>query len=162
MTNGKPVAVSEEDRSALRAYWLGEPLPEALARLLECRPRSRSRRKRQDALRRYLAGLTEQTARQTRRLILTYGQSAVARLVELMQGDHAETSRKAAVDLLRHWESSLRDEMVAASQAASSERQRMTDCLSDRQVERVWAILADAAASDSEVTSGDDDPGSEI
>jgi hypothetical protein len=161
VTNGRPVALSEEDRSALGAHWLGEPLPEALARLLDSRPRSRSRRKRQDALRRYLAGLTEQTARQTRRLILTYGQSAVARLVELMRGDHAETARKAAVDLLRHWEWSLRDELAAESRAASSERQRMTDRLSDEQVEQVWAILADAAAGDSEEARGDDDSGNE-
>jgi len=108
-------------------------------------------------LRRHLDGLADETARKVRRLILAYGESAVARLVELMQGDSAETARKAAVDLLRHWQGCLQDERADASRAESVARRQAADRLSDEQVERVWAILADAASYDAEESHNDDD-----
>jgi len=138
------MALSDDDRAALRGHWLGEPLPERLAEVLGGTPSGAGDRAYRSELRGYLRGLSGDASRQTRRLVLTYGPAAVARLVELMQGDSAETARRAAVDLLRHWESSAREEQAEAAQQAADDDRRLAENLTDEQARQLLAILADA------------------
>jgi hypothetical protein len=137
------MALSETDRAALRAHWLGEPLPDDLADVVGDAA-GRADGGRRGELRRYLDGIGAESARQTRRLVLTYSPAAVARLVELMRGDSAETARKAAVDLLRLHESSARDELAEAAARAAVDDRRLAESLTDDQVRGLLAILADA------------------
>lgn len=137
--------LSESDRTALRAHWLsGDPLPAPLCRALRGRPRSDRARARQAMLLAYLDGLGDAESRRVRRLVLAYAPAAIARLVELMDGENAETSRKAAVDLLRYYTESLREERDEAARDAANRQQRLAGQLTDEQVGRLLAILAEA------------------
>lgn len=137
------MTLSNDERVAVRSHWLGEALPEALAELLSRRPRDEAERERQREVRHFLHTLSGDTVRHTRRLLLTYGVLAVARLVELMNGESAETSRKAAVDLLRHWDRWAGEELAEDASALAMEHRELTAALTDGQVERLWSILAE-------------------
>jgi len=138
------MALSDDDRAALHGHWLGEPLPERLAKVLGGQPVGTGERAYRRELRRYLGSLSDDAARRIRRLVLTYSPGAVAQLVELMQGDSAETARKAAVDLLRHWESSARQEEAEAARQAADDDRRLAENLTDDEARRLMAILANA------------------
>jgi len=142
--------LSDEDRAALRAFWLSEPLPEHLAEALAAWPAEARERQaafqRQQELREYLRGLGLTLARQTRRLILSYSPAAAARLVELMRGENLETSRKAAVDLLRLHETSVKNELAEAADESALEGRALADNLSEDQYRQLLALLADAGA----------------
>ena len=138
------MTLSEKDRAALRAHWLGEPLPEHLGRLLEATPRSVDSRNRKQAAQGFLAALPEEAGRQMRRLVLSYGAAAVARLIELMQDQSKETARKAAVDLLRLHKDCLHDELAGEAGRAGAADRALVASLTDEQVEIVLGVLADA------------------
>ncbi len=142
------MTLSEQDRAALRAYWLGEPLDETIRAALEDPPADEAARQRQTEMRRYLLGLASAEVRRTQRMGLAYAPLAVAQLVDLIRGESAETSRKAAVDLLRHWDKWARAELAADAAALSAEHRRLTSSLTDDQVERLWAILAEGCTLD--------------
>ncbi len=129
-------------RAALRGYWLGEPLPAELARLLGVDvaggPPTR------EEVLAYLAALAGETAGRTRRLVLTYSPGAVARLVELLHSDSDETARKAAVDLLRLFRPSAEDETADEAARVAEETRKMAEKLNDGQLTALLAIMADA------------------
>jgi hypothetical protein len=141
------MTLSEQERAALRAYWLGEPLDETIRAALEDSPADETARERQLEMRRYLLGLASADARRTRRMGLAYAPLAVAQLVDLIHGESAETSRKAAVDLLRHWDKWAKAELAADAAALAAEHRRLTSRLTDDQVERLWAILAESGGA---------------
>jgi len=141
------MTLSEKDRAALRAHWLGEPLPEHLGRLLACNPRSGGSRRRKQAAQDFLAALPEEAGRQMRRLVLAYGAAAVARLAELMQDQSKETARKAAVDLLRLHKDCLHDELAGQAGRSGAADRALVASLTDEQVEIVLGVLADAGGS---------------
>ena len=153
------MALSETDRAALRGHWLGEPLPPDLAAVLEGTPQSAEDRGRRQELRAYQLSLAAEAVAQTRRLFLAYGSSAVARVVELMRGDNAETARKAAVDLLRYWGESAREELAAEASRAALDGRRLADGLTDAQSRDLLAILADAAGRREDRAPGDGSKG---
>ncbi|NIA20938.1 MAG: hypothetical protein GWP05_02970 [Anaerolineaceae bacterium] len=138
------MTLTEKERGALRAHWLGEPLPKELARLLAGSPRSAARRRRRQAAQDFLAQLPEEAGQRTRRLVLTYGVAAVVRLVELMQDESKETSRKAAVDLLRLHKDYLKEELAEQAARRGAADRAVVDSLTNEQVEILLGILADA------------------
>jgi hypothetical protein len=131
--------LSEPMRAALRGYWLGEPLPAELARLLGQNlaegPPTR------DEVLAYLAALAGEAAGKTRRLVLTYSPGAVARLVELLHGESDETARKAAVDLLRLFHSSAEDEVAEEAARSASEMRRLTSGMTDEDAVALLELL---------------------
>ena len=141
------MALSEHEQAALRGYWLGEALEEDLRRLIEDPPRSEADGLQQLEMRRYLLELTPQAVRRTRRMGLAFAPVAVAQLVELIRGENMETSRKAAVDLLRHWDRWACSELAADAVALAAEHRRLTAGLTDDQVAQLWAILAEGHPS---------------
>jgi len=144
------MTLSDKERSALRAYWLGEPLPKELARLLAGSPRSADSRRHKQAAQDFLAHLPSEAGQQTRRLVLAYGAAAVARLVELMQDESKETSRKAAVDLLRLHKDYLKEELAEEAARSGAADRVLVDSLSDHQVEILLGVLADAGVAPKE------------
>ena len=76
--------------------------------------------------------------------MLAYGTAAVARLVELMQDESKETSRKAAVDLLRLHKDYLKEELAEEAARSGAADRVLVDSLSDHQVEILLGVLADA------------------
>lgn len=157
------MTLSEQDQAALQGHWLGQPLDEGLVRLLrEDLPPDDPGRPRQLEVRRCLVEMASQTVRRTRRLGLAHGPLAVAQLVDLIRGESAETSRKAAVDLLRHWDSWARSELDAEAAALAAEHRRLTSHLTDQQVAQLWSILAEGrpsqAAKDASSVPGGADP----
>ena len=67
--------------------------------------------------------------------------------IHLLIVTHARRPRNRAVDLLRHWESSARDELTEQANDVALQGRRLADSLTEDQVRDLLAILADAGAA---------------
>ncbi|MBN2582118.1 MAG: hypothetical protein JXL80_03555 [Planctomycetes bacterium] len=158
------MTLSDQDREALRAHWLGEPLPAELERLLAHVPRGKKRRRRHIEAHQYLASLPNETERRMRRLVLAYGPTAVVLLGELIQGESKDLARRAAVDMMRLYGEFHGEERTEQAAETGAAERSMVGALSDAQVETVLGILADAGAaapSADDATTLHDDPDDE-
>ncbi len=138
------MSISDEDRASLKSYWLGEELPAHLAEVLSGSVKSAGEVERRQEMIGYLHELGESAARQARRLTLVYGPLAVGKLVELVRGESVETSRKAAVDLLKRYDEAVREERAERAVRVTREQGLLAASVSDEQAGAILAIMADA------------------
>lgn len=138
------MSLTSEERAALKAHWLGEKLPSELERVLHGVPSGEVEVVRRQEMSAYLAELGEEASRQARRLALVYGPLAMGKLVELMQGESGELSRKAAVDLLKRLDEARDEERAERAVRVTREQGLLAASVSEGESRQILAILADA------------------
>lgn len=137
------MSLTTEEQAALKAHWLGESLPAEVEASLAGLSAEEAVLRRQE-MAAYLAELGEEAARQTRRLALVYGPMAMAKLVELMQGENAELSRRAAVDLLKRLDEAMSEERAERAVRVTRQEGVLAASVSEKEAQQLLAIMADA------------------
>ena len=141
--------LSEQERAALRAYWLGNPQEGPLAAALAAVPASAEQRQWQAAARAFLREVSCGEIQQARRCLLRCSLSAALVLAEQLRSADAKEAQRAAMDLLRHFEKVAADELAEVAHEAAGEERALLDGLSDEQMRRILAILAEARVAPS-------------
>jgi len=152
--------LTDTDKTALRAFWLGEPLADELALAVnephgDLPPGATEQQRRlhaerlalQDDARDFLKAMGAGLRRRLRRLVMVYSPPSVMAIAAQLHSEKPDEVRRAAVEILKLFDQAAKEEEADAEALRLRESESVVERLSDDQRKQLLAILADAGGA---------------